>query len=209
MALQNIGYLIEVGKKTGPKLLFDITLLDQRFKCLFLTETLKFIIVAQAEGRGTIAHFDAQGEQIGDKYFPSEFYHAICNTICQLDNGNKNAKLGIFWKAFDEKILTTKFTIANDNESYKMLRTTSTADKWLKDGGKPFFLSFVRNTVCNVSIKNLRKTEYYLGKKYRDACEKNNISTRWTNDIATSKAACFFYPTLLEEKYNDILNKQK
>jgi hypothetical protein len=209
MALQNLNYLIEAGKKQDEnRLLFEITILNQRFKCLFLTELFKFIIVAYPKSKGLIAHFNDKGEQVGSQFLPTDFYYAIYDTISKLDKDNKSPSPNVFWKEFDKEILNAKITSISNKEAYDILSTTSTTDIRLDQGNKPFFLSFYRHRVKRVAEKNLNKTEYYFGKENREMCKTNNISTRWTNDAVRSKIEVFFNPTLLEKEFNNILNPQ-
>lgn len=184
MKLQHYPKFIErVTDLQQERFLFDFDFAKIKFKCIIFTNT-HTILLSKINNKivGHMVNVSELGYFNGE--LPSEFYYAVKDSILE-ETGEY--KISPLWQAFDECIKEIHVTLIENPSNDQILgyiKTTKTSDKsYDKEGEKPFFETWRRNGEDKkASIKNLEKTERYFGRKVREICEKNRISSVWTSE---------------------------
>lgn len=94
----------------------------------------------------------------------------------------------------------------NGDELNQILKGTVTRDKKYdkKNGLKPYFDTWVRNSNKNVSWDNLLKTKRIFGEDVALICKENNISSRWSKE-PTEKSTHIFNHSKTLENLDDVI----
>ena len=207
MKLKNIERIFsEAIGNNQKRLLFDFNFGKLCFKCLILIENKVLMISNLSHSIGHSVVFDENNEF--STYVPKDFYSSIVNELKEMFNDNK---INIMWAKFDEYLSDfdiSKYSEGSKSDVNKILITMKTKDNdYDIDGDKPYFKKWIRHIVNEVSPKNIKKTARYFGKKIALFCEKENISTGWSNKIQ-KKSFDFFDINSVENELNDLIKEQ-
>jgi len=180
MKLENINkLLIEATKKSYQRLLFSFNMGEIVFKCLLLVDNRILMISIKNLSFGHSISFDKYGKFPGK--VPIEFYNHI---VSELENIYYSNEVNLMWENIDRHLLTLnieKISEVSNNDIIDIIETMKTKDKKFDpDGEKPFFDTWVRNTVKTSSNMNYEKTKRYFGYYIANLCKKQNISSRWS-----------------------------
>lgn len=132
---------------------------------------------------------------------PADVFRGIKNMLdvveyVKTDKGgyDKHSTAGLFQtiSARMRNVQLDEVIIPTEQELIESIRRTRTTDRnYDKDGERPFFKTWSRNTNRGrVEAHNLEKTKRVFGKDIENHCRKNNISSVWSS-APTDKSLLF------------------
>jgi SepF-like predicted cell division protein (DUF552 family) len=203
MKLENINkLLLEATRKLRKRLLFDFKFGKIVLKCLLLVDNRVLMVSSKNHSVGYSTAIDDDGDIL--TYLPPEFYQVV---IGEIEIEYKTNSTNTMWKHFDNYLLNLdleKISESDDNNIIDVIRTLKTVDKkYDKYGDRPYFMTWQRNRKRSFTDENNKKTARYFGHKIADLCNKQNISSKWS-DVPEEDSLDFLDIIKAEKKIRNI-----
>ncbi|ANV74353.1 DUF6037 family protein [Bacillus cereus] len=179
MKLDGLVDLYEDMKKQGlTRYRFDFTFNKVTFDVFFFIDEKPFKLMFGAKMKNFYFELVVNpGFKINT--FLNEKYNELCKVLGLKYDEDNPFQSSYFFAEFNKKI-PTKINVNNQLQPHEVAQYRKDVEEF----EKIYFWGWLThaNTDRNVTPENLKKTKRWLGIDAYKTCQKNNISSRWTDD---------------------------
>lgn len=195
--VENLNFICD--NKKFDSLLFNVKYKDLDCRIIYIRKSKVMLIAIRDKNIGWFVPIDSTYNI--STFIPRDIFFKIVDSldIDEFDTTKKTTKQ--FFMSIKDRIETLISEQVNSIKSLsrkelnEMIGDTVTSDKTYdkENGLKPYFDTWVRNDVKDVSKDNLKKTRRVFGTEIESLCLKNNISSRWSGTPTKNSLSIYNY----------------